>query len=125
MQRIILQKSIFKNTYENIECSDTPIWILERFFNDLSLIHIPFYIKWSLDIKPSRFEGNDTVLKKENHMIYIGSLFSDQLDEGPFFIISADQFAKLLNEWEKLAKAKVPKINITLSDDGIINVEGE
>ncbi len=123
MQKLILTFSDKLDLYL-LESYKGPIDFLYDFLIDIPLQVFPSYIKWALEEKKDTGETNSTTLQKEPPYILIGSLFSDRKDKGPYFKILIPEFVKVLTEWEKLAKVKVPKITITQSDDGIMTIEG-
>lgn len=125
MNTLILILSPESNEYFAKEYTKKTFFYLINFFHNIRNSSIPSYIEWALNIKEKKLgAGNTACLIKKNNKIFIGFLYSDKEDGGPYFEISIDQFVKLLKEWEKLVTAKTQKITIT-EDNGVITIDGE
>lgn len=124
MQKLSLILSSKLNVYI-IANYEGAIAFLYDFLIDVPLQAIPFYIQWAQQSLNDTGETNSTILIKNNSHIIIGSLFSEEKDNGPFFQTPITEFVKILIEWEKLVRAKTKKITITQNDDGIMSIIGE
>lgn len=126
MEKAILILSPKSNNYVPQEYTKKTIPYLLNFLHSITINSIPFYTEWALNPqKNEQGAGNTASLYKKDNSIFIGFLYSDQPNGGPFFKISIKEFVKLLTEWGKLAKAQIPKIIITQSDNGFMTIKGE
>lgn len=84
-----------------------------------------FFKKWALERDDATTSGgNISFLYQEQGFVFIGDLYSEQEDEGPFFKISIENFVEILNQWDELYKTK-PKEILIIQEDDVVRLEGK
>ena len=79
--------------------------------------HPESFIKWVSDANDLYTSSNMTCLEKSNDKIILTDLFSDK--ETSEFIISTNNFLKLLQEWQKIIREKPKQVKINFSNSNI------
>jgi hypothetical protein len=83
----------------------------------------PGWKEWALDQTSDFTTSNYASLQKEDGYILIGEEFAENLDAGPFFKISIEEFVKVLDQWEQFCKTRPKEILIT-RENGVIKMQG-
>lgn len=120
MKQFIKFKKINGSCYLK-EANTQSICILGIFLgSEVAPVSLPFYRDWAKDQNQQETGGNATWLIKEDNNIIISELYSESSPEDNSFIISIEEFIKLLNDWEKLQKNGPGEIIITYEDGKIL-----
>ena len=96
--------------------------ILSRLLTS-DILDIKGWREWAIDPKQKEIGGNLSDLYKKNGYIYIGDLYSEQEDGGPFLKVSQKNFIEILDQWEEFCKTKPKEILITQEDNGTITMK--
>lgn len=92
---------------------------------DVSYYNHNFFKKWALeDSDEVTSGGNISYLYKENDFVFIGDLYSEEEDGGPFLKMSVENFVKILDQWDELYKTK-PKEILIIQEDDVVRLEGK
>lgn len=82
------------------------------------------WIKFANDQTRPYTSSNASFVDKDDNNILIGDILSEAEDWGPFFVVTKENFIKLLEDWDKLIRQKPSQIFLTIHDDGAITLEG-
>lgn len=108
------------NNYSYQDCSSMKMCIIGRFLaNDVGN-HLSFFKKWPFDENSPDLSCNATYLEKENDLILMKDLYSEE-EEPTRVPFTYTQFIKLLDDWdEKVFKLRPWEVIIKCEDNQFI-----
>ena len=120
---VTLSTSSADESYYSRSFSSKKMALLGTFFTfEYDLYKYDELIEWACDPEFYYTHGNITFLEKINGKMTIGDLY-DEDSPSRKFILSAEKFIKLLDDWKNVASKRPKEIIITKKGDEV-TVEG-